>query len=233
MLSAPGYAIPDRIREHVILRDRTCVFPWCTRPARGCDVDHITPYDHTADTEGRPQPGPTTTTNLAALCRFHHRLKTHTAWRYEMVEPGVYEWMSPHGHRFRRDQHRQHRTGPTRPGFRDRTPSFLNQRDGSPPPTMTPPHTPPPTRWRGHRHVHPSSRVRTADHLVGSCVVERPSPKDPPSHRGRDSDAGGSGRLPRAGVGISDRAAASACPSWRSGSGPWAAAACRAARRAP
>ena len=39
--------------------------------------------------------------------------------------------------------HRQHRTGSTRPtGFRDRTPSFLNQRDGPPPPTMTPPRTP-------------------------------------------------------------------------------------------
>jgi hypothetical protein len=64
-LAAPGYAIPDRIREHVILRDRTCVFPWCTRPARGCDIDHIDPYDHQADAEDRPQPGPTSTDNLA------------------------------------------------------------------------------------------------------------------------------------------------------------------------
>ena len=102
-LSAPGYAIPDRIREHVTLRDRTCVFPWCTRPARGCDVDHIKPYDHDADAEDRPQPGPTNTSNLAALCRFHHRLKTRTLWRYDMIEPGVFLWTSPHGHRFRRD----------------------------------------------------------------------------------------------------------------------------------
>ena len=102
-MSAPGYAVPDRIRDHVILRDRTCVFPWCTRPARGCDLDHVVAYDHTADAEGRPQPGPTSTENLAALCRFHHRLKTHTAWRYDMVEPGVFEWTSPHGHHFRRD----------------------------------------------------------------------------------------------------------------------------------
>ena len=40
-LTAAGYAIPDRIREQIVLRDRTCVFPWCTRPARGCDIDHI------------------------------------------------------------------------------------------------------------------------------------------------------------------------------------------------
>ena len=106
--SAPGYTIPDRIREHVILRDGTCVFPWCTRPARRCDIDHIQAYDHTTDAEHQPQPGPTHTDNLAALCRFHHRLKTHTAWRYEMVEPGAYVWTSPHGHQFRRD-----RTGST------------------------------------------------------------------------------------------------------------------------
>ena len=87
-LSTPAYEVPDRIREQVILRDRTCVFPWCTRPARGCDIDHVTEFDHARRAEGRPQPGPTQTDNLAALCRFHHRLKTHTAWRYRMTGPG-------------------------------------------------------------------------------------------------------------------------------------------------
>jgi hypothetical protein len=102
-LTAQGYEIPDRIREQVQLRDRTCVFPRCTRPARGCDVDHVVEYDHDAEAEGRPQPGPTSTDNLACLCRFHHRLKTHSAWRYEMTSPGVFEWTSPHGRRYRRD----------------------------------------------------------------------------------------------------------------------------------
>jgi hypothetical protein len=102
-LAAQGYEIPDRIREQVQLRDRTCVFPRCTHPARACDVDHVIPYDHDADAEGRPQPGPTQTDNLACLCRFHHRLKTQSAWRYAMVEPGAFEWTSPHGHRYRRD----------------------------------------------------------------------------------------------------------------------------------
>ena len=94
--------------DHVVLRDRTCVFPFCARPARGCDVDHVIEYDHDAEADGRPQPGPTETDNLGALCRFHHRLKTHTAWRYDMVAPGVFEWTSPHGHRYRLD-----RTGTT------------------------------------------------------------------------------------------------------------------------
>jgi hypothetical protein len=104
-LHTDAYEIPDRIREQVILRDRTCVFPRCTRPARSCDVDHVIPHDPDAEEEGRPQPGPTQTDNLAALCRGHHRLKTHSAWRYEMVAPGIYEWTSPHGHRYRRDHH--------------------------------------------------------------------------------------------------------------------------------
>ena len=133
--SAPGYAIPDRIREFVLLRDRTCVFPWCTRPARGCDVDHVTEHDHDAEAEDRPQPGPTETDNLATLCRFHHRLKTHSAWRYRMTAPGIFEWTSPHGHRYRRDRDRHHRARPTRPRP---TPGPVTSK-------MTPPHTPPPT----------------------------------------------------------------------------------------
>jgi hypothetical protein len=102
-LTAQAYKVPADIREQVQLRDRTCVFPGCTRPARRCDVDHIIEYDHDAEAEGRRQPGPTQTDNLACLCRFHHRLKTHSAWRYTMVEPGIFEWTSPHGHRYRRD----------------------------------------------------------------------------------------------------------------------------------
>jgi hypothetical protein len=102
-LTAHGHHIPDRIRDQVILRDRTCVFPRCTRPARACDIDHITAYDHDADADGRPQPGPTATWNLACLCRFHHRLKTHSPWHYRMTAPGVFEWTSPHSHTHQRD----------------------------------------------------------------------------------------------------------------------------------
>ena len=79
------------------------MFPHCTRPARRADVDHVIPHDPGAEAECRPQPGPTQTDNLAALCRGHHRLKTHSAWRYAMVAPGVFEWTSPHAYRYRRD----------------------------------------------------------------------------------------------------------------------------------
>ncbi|MBA3781728.1 MAG: HNH endonuclease [Nocardioides sp.] len=89
-----GYQPSPRLREQVILRDQTCVFPWCTRPSRACDLDHIVPWE-----DG----GPTSTANLAALCRRHHRLKTHSAWSYRRTGPATYTWTSPHGHIFVRD----------------------------------------------------------------------------------------------------------------------------------
>jgi hypothetical protein len=86
--------VPDRIKEHVDLRDQTCVFPWCTRPARGCDHDHTHP---------RSRNGPTCTCNIAPLCRTHHRLKTHTPWTYTTLDPGTYLWSSPHGYTYLRN----------------------------------------------------------------------------------------------------------------------------------
>ena len=94
-----GYDIPDALREQVVLRDETCVFPRCTRSARRCDIDHVLPYDHIDPAAG----GQTASDNLAPLCRSHHRLKTHGRWRYRMISLGVFEWTSPHGYRFRRD----------------------------------------------------------------------------------------------------------------------------------
>ena len=32
-LTHAGYEVPDRIAEHIALRDKHCVFPWCTRAA--------------------------------------------------------------------------------------------------------------------------------------------------------------------------------------------------------
>jgi 5-methylcytosine-specific restriction endonuclease McrA len=98
-LHSAGYQPSPTLVEAVELRDRTCVFPWCNRPARSCDKDHIIPWD---------QGGATSSDNLASLCRRHHRLKTHGSWTYTMLEPGSYLWRSPHGHTWLRD-----RTGTT------------------------------------------------------------------------------------------------------------------------
>jgi hypothetical protein len=92
-----AYVVPARIAEQVELRDGTCVFPWCHRPARGCDKDHVIPYHPDGP------PGQTSTENLAPLCRLHHRVKTHGGWTYTVLEPGSYLWCSPHGYTWVRD----------------------------------------------------------------------------------------------------------------------------------
>jgi hypothetical protein len=84
---------PDWMREAVVLRDGHCVFPGCRIDARCCDLDHTTPY--LPITDGGP-PRQTSTGNLAALCRRHHRLKTFTAWHYQRLPNGTYHWTSPH-----------------------------------------------------------------------------------------------------------------------------------------
>ncbi|KRF35242.1 HNH endonuclease signature motif containing protein [Nocardioides sp. Soil805] len=106
-LECKGYEPTEKIREHVIVRDGTCVFPWCGRNARRCDLDHVIPYDHDHPERG----GLTSTDNLAALCRRHHRLKTHGRWRYEMTEPGVFTWTSPFGFTYLRDYTGSRATG--------------------------------------------------------------------------------------------------------------------------
>jgi 5-methylcytosine-specific restriction endonuclease McrA len=85
---------PAWMRELVILRDRTCVFPHCSRDARDCDLDHIDAYD-----EDGP-PGQTHPDNLAPLCRRHHRAKTSGRWRYRRRRDGTYTWTDPLGHTY-------------------------------------------------------------------------------------------------------------------------------------
>ncbi|WP_166136777.1 HNH endonuclease signature motif containing protein [Nocardioides ochotonae] len=83
-----AYAVPDRLVEQTRLTQPVCAFPWCERPARRCDTDHVTAHG-----DG----GPTCSCNLAPLCRRHHRAKTHTAWTYDTTDASTYLWRSPHG----------------------------------------------------------------------------------------------------------------------------------------
>ena len=86
--------VPDRHREVIAVRDQTCVFPWCTRPARSCDADHTVPSS---------RGGPTCPCNEASLCRRHHRVKTFAGWTYTTLDAGTYLWSSPHGYSYLRD----------------------------------------------------------------------------------------------------------------------------------
>ncbi|MGI8901719.1 MAG: HNH endonuclease signature motif containing protein, partial [Nocardioides sp.] len=94
-VSVDRYEVGDRLRTRVSLHTMMCVFPWCTRPARSCDADHVIAHG-----DG----GATCECNLAPLCRRHHRLKTKAGWRYTTVETGVWLWSEPHGQQFLRDQ---------------------------------------------------------------------------------------------------------------------------------
>src|SRR5699024_2886444 len=100
-----GYVAGDVIKDYLMLRDRTCVFPNCNHTARACDADHIDPWQ--TDDHGRPIGGPTCTCNLAPLCRRHHLWKTHehrpipgrspsrSGWTYLMLGPATYYWRGP------------------------------------------------------------------------------------------------------------------------------------------
>src|SRR4051794_14658473 len=89
-LRVDAYEVPDRLKEHIILRDGHCVFPGCGRPARRADNDHVDTHATGGETGNR---------NLAPLCRGHHRHKTHGGWTYVMLQLGIYLWRSPLGQR--------------------------------------------------------------------------------------------------------------------------------------
>jgi len=86
-----GYRPPARLRELIRVRQRTCAFPGCRRPAAACDTDHTTAFENG---------GLTCECNLAPLCRRHHRAKQAPGWRLEQPEPGRLVWTAPHGRRY-------------------------------------------------------------------------------------------------------------------------------------
>ena len=102
------YRPSTALDEFVRLRDLTCRFPNCDQPAEFCDIDHAIPW---------PQ-GPTHPSNLRALCRKHHLLKTFWAgdggWRDRQYPDGTIVWTAPSG-----------RTYTTQPGSRLLFPAWI------------------------------------------------------------------------------------------------------------
>ncbi len=76
------------LRNLVMIRQRTCCFPGCGRPAVRCDLDHTIPWDHG---------GRTCECNLAPLCRTHHRAKQAPGWHLTQDQPGHMTWQTPSG----------------------------------------------------------------------------------------------------------------------------------------
>lgn len=88
-----AYEIPDRIREAVILAQPVENYPYSSRAARHCDLDHTQPWQPDGP------PNQTRTDNLTPLSRTTHRAKTHARWRYTTHADGHTHWISPAGQR--------------------------------------------------------------------------------------------------------------------------------------
>lgn len=85
------YEPPQALKDFLIARDRTCRFPGCRRSAILSDLDHAQSWD---------SGGTTSIENLGALCRRHHKLKTHYGWKVESFSDGSCMWRSPAGKEF-------------------------------------------------------------------------------------------------------------------------------------
>ena len=142
-----SYQASARLKLQTRLRDHTCAFAFCFRPAEKCDCEHRVPHE---------DDGPTCSCNQAPCCRRHHRAKTTGGWTYVTVEPGVYLWRSPLGYQFLRDH----------TGTLDVTPDHERRElartftDPLRRTLTTPPHTPLSTTRAGvsaRRRRHPSS----------------------------------------------------------------------------
>jgi len=81
-LSHASRTIPPSTRRALESRDRSCVFPGCSRPLVWCDGHHLIWW-----TRG----GETSLPNLAILCRPHHRLVHEGGWSLQRARN---EWLA-------------------------------------------------------------------------------------------------------------------------------------------
>ncbi|UNX53993.1 HNH endonuclease [Georgenia sp. TF02-10] len=88
------YRPPADLAEHVRTRDRTCVRPGCTTPAERCQIDHTLAFS---------QGGKTAAASLGAQCTTDHALKSAGTFKTTQPSPGVFEWLTPTGHAYRRN----------------------------------------------------------------------------------------------------------------------------------
>ncbi|SDL35864.1 DUF222 domain-containing protein [Tessaracoccus oleiagri] len=117
-----GYEPSAAMRLALQVRNPVDVFPYGTRPARGCDLDHTEPYRFDGNTRGQ-----TGMHNLGPLSRRSHRAKTHGGWRLTQPEPGVFHWRSPAGYEYLVTA-----TGTIRIGALPRDPWWLRSDDDPP-----------------------------------------------------------------------------------------------------
>ncbi|MFL6180846.1 MAG: HNH endonuclease signature motif containing protein, partial [Actinomycetes bacterium] len=93
-ISERQYRPSSQLERLVRTRDWVCRFPGCSRPATtkhsGTDLDHTVPWPE----------GETAASNLAVLCRHHHRLKHSPGWSVSLASDGAMSWTTPTGKTF-------------------------------------------------------------------------------------------------------------------------------------
>ncbi|WP_461170126.1 HNH endonuclease signature motif containing protein [Arthrobacter sp. Z1-15] len=84
--------VPDGLKQLLRVRDGMCRFPGCRTNAVISEIDHTKPW---------AQGGATDHDNLEHLCRRHHMFKTKGFWKACQPSPGIIEWTSPGGRKYR------------------------------------------------------------------------------------------------------------------------------------
>ncbi|MDN4612716.1 HNH endonuclease signature motif containing protein [Arthrobacter burdickii] len=87
-LDRTRYRPSEDLRTWIQLREKTCSFYGCSRPASRCDLDHLVSW---ADD------GSTSADNLYPVCKRHHMLKHRTGWTPSPDPEGGLVWLSPGG----------------------------------------------------------------------------------------------------------------------------------------
>jgi len=100
--SAGTYKVPAGMAQQVRTRDGSCRAPGCEIPTERCDLDHTqewatpSPETHGAGGAGKSG-GVTAETNLVALHRGHHNLKTNGFWDSDQSPDGTLRWTTATG----------------------------------------------------------------------------------------------------------------------------------------
>jgi hypothetical protein len=84
----PAYRPLLSLQHLIRIRQATCAFPGCRRPATRCDLDHTVAYH---------KGGRTCWCNIAPVCRCHHAAKQAPGWALAQNEPGTMTWATPAG----------------------------------------------------------------------------------------------------------------------------------------
>lgn len=85
---------PSQAMRFIIEQRNTVdVFPYATRSARNCDLDHTSEYY-------KGIPAQTRLDNLGPMSRLVHRAKTHNGWHVAQTQAGTFAWTSPLGYRY-------------------------------------------------------------------------------------------------------------------------------------